>query len=446
MKKLNYILLVVLAIFLQSCGEELAEFNKDPGAVTDATLTLQLPSLLSGAAFNYGTNPGRVAGIWMQQLKGIDAQQLAHEVYLTPEDAMNNYWRTGLYAGTLKNAKVIIDQAGERPFYSGVAKIVMANELGLATSFFGDMPYSEAFQGDKNLKPKYDSQEYLLGVVFQLLEEGKAEVAGGGYQGGDLIYAGDADKWVKTANAFEARFRLMMGKKDAANYAKAATAAANAMSSNAENPTFKFGTALTANWSLAKFGQERPGTIGFNPNFVAMLEGDPRLEYYAEDASFFNTANEKLVWAKNDAAIPLVSYTEMLFIQAEVAARNGEDASGKLKDAILSNMELIGVAAEAAEAYADAASANASVESVVTEAYKAYYGYNFHQTWSNWRRTGYPALTPNVNAAQDFNPSRVIPVRYLYADSESTANTENVSAAKANQGGALLDAPLWVFK
>jgi len=129
-----------------------------------------------------------------------------------------------------------------------------------------------------------------------------------------------------------------------------------------------------------------------------------------------------------------------------VEARNGDDADASLAAAVRASMALSGVDdADAVDAYVGGLG-SASVETVITEAYKAYYGFNFHQTWSNWRRTGFPNLTAVSNAAPDFNPSLSIPQRYLYVDSESTTNPESVQAAKDRQGGALLDATLWVFQ
>ena len=448
MKTINNIVFLMLASFLiQSC--DYSDVNDDPTKLSGVSLSLMLPELEVGAVFNYGTNPGRVAGIWMQQLEGIDAQQLAHNRYLTPEDAMNNYWRTGLYVGTLSSATVIIDQAQEEGslFYSGVAKIIMANELGLATSFFGDLPLSEAFQGVNNLQPSYDSQESIFAEVFRLLEEGTSELSGGGYTGGDIIFGGDADAWAKTAKAFEARFRLMMGKRDASNYSAALAAVNASYASAADDAIFTFGTAETQNYSLAKFGTERPSTITFNAQFADMLSGDPRLAKYAsEDGAFHVSGSTDLTWSRNDASVPLVSYAEMMFIKAEVEARNGDDADASLAAAVRASMALSGVDdADAVDAYVGGLG-SASVETVITEAYKAYYGFNFHQTWSNWRRTGFPNLTAVSNAAPDFNPSLSIPQRYLYVDSESTTNPESVQAAKDRQGGALLDATLWVFQ
>jgi len=87
-----------------------------------------------------------------------------------------------------------------------------------------------------------------------------------------------------------------------------------------------------------------------------------------------------------------------------------------------------------------------NVQNIVEEAYKAYYGFNFLQTWTNYRRTGFPNLNPSANASPSFSPSGVIPQRWLYVNSETQTNAESVTAATEAQGGALLDNKLWAFQ
>ena len=88
-------------------------------------------------------------------------------------------------------------------------------------------------------------------------------------------------------------------------------------------------------------------------------------------------------------------------------------------------------------------SMNEQMAIVITEAYKSYYGFNFHESWTNFRRTGIPALTPSAGGASGLNPSGAIPRRYLYAESESQTNSTNVEAARSSQGGGLLDVHTW---
>ncbi len=449
MKILKYNLIFLLCFLTFSCSDSLEEINIDPTNPTDVGLNLILPEILSSSAFNEGTNPNRVAGIIMQQLFGIDAQQLAYNDYRLGEDVMNNYWRTGLYAGVLRSCKVAIDKAAEdsRPFYSGVAKIVMANEYGKAASFFGDIPFSQALQGTDVLQPAYDSQEAVYAGVQAMLSEAISELSGasegGGYFGGDLVFDGDIDAWIKAAHGFKARYYMHTSKRTG-DYSQAVSEANQAMSSNAENASFQFLSSQTGNFSLAKFGIERPSTLGIHPQFAAMMDGDPRQSVYMyTDGTtwwYFDSADGgNMIWAQSAANVPMISYVEMAFIKAEAAAASG-NASAELAEAITASFDILGVSG--ADTYI-ASLPDASYNTVMTEAYKAYYGFNFHEVFSNWRRTGIPSLTPSANGSGGLNPSGSIPQRYLYAESETQTNSANVEAARAAQGGALLDVPTW---
>ena len=56
---------------------------------------------------------------------------------------------------------------------------------------------------------------------------------------------------------------------------------------------------------------------------------------------------------------------------------------------------------------------------------------NSWEAWNDWRRTGFPTLTP----AQDAVDSRGIPLRIGYPTTESSLNGTNYKAAVANLGG-----------
>lgn len=455
---------LALAMFMTStsCGD-ITEVNNDPTRLSDVTLSLMAPIVLAGHYRNEGTNPPRVAGIIMQQLTGFDAQQADYTQYIIGEDAMNNYWRTGLYAGSLKDAVVMIEKAQEEgnSFYEGLGKLVLANGLADAASYFGDIPYSEAFKGTENLKPAYDSQESVYDAALGLLDQAIDDLQknAGGHLGGDLVFGGDTEAWIKTANGLKARY-LMHLQKRRGGEAQILALIEQSAGSIAEEATFTFGTAETENWTLAKFGRERPNTLIFNAGFAQRLQddADPRLPYYGKfDGTswlYWILGDAELVWARDNASIPLVSYSELQFLKAEALLRTGAsdaDVEAALEEAIKASMDLIGVPASEADTYIAANSSisgsfEQKLETIMNEAYVAYFGHNFAQTWANYRRTGYPVLTPNPQGANGFNPSGEIPKRFLYAGSETQTNGVSVQAARDRQNGALLDVDVWAFE
>ncbi|MEZ4956399.1 MAG: SusD/RagB family nutrient-binding outer membrane lipoprotein [Saprospiraceae bacterium] len=467
MKFIKQFSIFFLALLILPCScykESLSEINEDPTRLSDVDMSLMLPEILTQAAFNEGATSGRLAGIVMQQFTGLDAQQIQYTNYVLGEDALNNFWRTGMYAGVLRSCQVLIDKAVEEeaPFYTGVAKVIMANEYGILTSIFGDIPFSEALLGIENLKPAYDLQSDVYTGILSMFDAAIGDLSkGDGYVGGDLIFDGDAAKWLATANAMKARYLLQLTKRDNGAAAQALTALGSAIGSLADQPTFKFGSGQTDNWSLAKFGQERPSTLGISAQFADMMssKSDPRQDkyMYEQDGDWFyyDIGNSNLIWGRNDAPVPLISYVEVKFMEAEALLRtSGSDAdvTAALKAGIAASMEQVGIDAADYTTYVDTygdltgLSTEEKIQRVIEEAYVSYYGYNFHTTWSNFRKTGYPALTPSPLGANGLNPSGVVPRRALYVGSETQTNSANVEAARARQGGGLLDVHVWAFE
>jgi hypothetical protein len=477
LKLLIYILTV--GILVSSTGCELQETNIDPTRPDDVAIDLIMPSMLSQAVFNQLSNPARVAGIVTQYFEGVDAQQLQYTTYIIAEDAFNNYWRTGLYAGVLKDCQVIIDKAqeSERPIYEGIAKVILASEYAIAASYFGDIPYSEALLGAENLNPAYDSQEDVYAAVQGLLDEAiellNRAPSDAPPASDDLIFAGDPASWIATAYALKARYFLHLTKRDPQAATKAQAALTNAFTSLDAQPNFAWTSAQTANNPLAKFGIERPNTLAITGSFFQSLadKNDPRLPHYVDDTtSFYNAANTDVVWSQNTSVIPIISYVEVKFMEAEVLLRTGaadEAVSAALAEAITASMEQISVASSGAaaidptayEAYVTSQSSldgladtEAKLDRIMTEAYFAYYGYNFHQTWTNFRRTGYPVLVANPDAELGLNPSGIVPRRFLYPVSEAQLNADQLNIAKARQDTngdgeqALLDDDTWAFE
>ena len=436
-----------------SCSDTLEEINTDPSKLTEVDLRLMLPEAIVQSFFNEGTNQARVSGLVMKQFKGLDAQQIDYGNYNIAANAMDNFWNTGLYAGSLRSCEAIIEKAesvGGSSFYTGVAKILKANQYGIATSMFGDIPLSEALKGIEFLQPAYDSQESVYAAVQSMLDDGIADLANAeGYAGGDLVFDGNAANWIATAHAFKARYYLHVSKRSSTAMSDALASIGNAFTDATMQPNLQFDDSQIGNHALAKFGTERSGTLGFHPDFAAMLDGDPRADAYFVPVTFEYWGFDNLVWAQNNATLPLISFVELKMMEAEITSSMGGDGSAMLAEGIMASMAMVGVedgGYAAANSDISSMSSDAAVEKILTEAYKAYYGYNFHTTWSNYRRTGYPAITPQNNEANGLNPGGQVPRRFLYADSESATNSANLEAAQAAQSGALLNVDVWAFE
>ncbi|TNJ43768.1 SusD/RagB family nutrient-binding outer membrane lipoprotein [Tamlana fucoidanivorans] len=451
MKTIKYILSIVLLSSVISCT--ITDVNVDPDnpSADKINAGAVYPGMITQTHRNSVALVGRIAGLITQQFDGLDAQQLAYAQYNIGESDIDDLWDFGLYgAGASKDCFVLIQNtSGE---VSALAKLYMAANMGVTTSCWGDVPYSEAFRGDAGvLNPVYDTQESVYNEIQTLLSESISEGVASGI--GAFAGAGDASgiDWVKTAHALKARYYMHLTSVDSGAAQKALTEAQQALTSTSEQPDFIYSTPAQNANPLYLFDNDRPGTLGIGTTLKDMMVGDPRLPLYTTDGEDF-AGVEGLFWGQANSPTPLISYWEVKFIEAEAIIRTGgTDAAAlaALQDAVEANMLYVGVDAIATAAYVNALTLSGTeankVETIINEKYKALYGNAPIEAWVDYRRTGFPALVDNPDAVGSVNPSKIIPRRFLYPITERTTNGANYNAAISAQGGHLLDVDMWAF-
>jgi len=126
----------------------------------------------------------------------------------------NTIW-DGLFLGTANFEQIIKynDPEGKYAQYKAVAKIMKANYVQILTDLYGDMPYTEAFQQQNNLTPKYDKGEDIYKASITDLENAIAIIdshAGGDIAAADIVFHGDMNKWKAFANTLKLRYLLRM--------------------------------------------------------------------------------------------------------------------------------------------------------------------------------------------------------------------------------------------
>lgn len=452
MKTIKIITSLLIIGVLSSC--DITDINVDPDNPSAEVINAGAiyPGMISQSHRNVVALSSRISGIIIQQFEGLDAQQIAFGQYNIGESDIDDTWDTGLYgAGSMRDCFVLIkNNTGD---VSALAKLYMAANLGLATSIWGDVPYSEAFLGDAgNLNPKFDSQSDIYDVIQNLLTESIND----GVSLGIGAFAGAGSTagidWEKTAHALKARYYLHLTSVNGVAAAQNALNEANlALTSTSEQADFIYSAPSQNSNPLFLFHNDRPSTLGFGSTLNAMMAGDPRLPFYTSNGEdFAGTAG--LFWGQPASPTPLISYWEVKFIEAEAIVRtSGTDASAlsALQEAVRANMLYIGVDVASANTYVNSLSLtgtlNDKIETIITEKYKSLYGNAPLESWTDYRRTGFPALVANPNAVAGVNPSKIIPRRFLYPISERTTNLNNYEAAIAAQGGHLLDNDLWAF-
>lgn len=147
--------------------------------------------------------------------------------------------------------------------------------------------------------------------------------------------------------------------------------------------------------------------------------------------------------------------TELLLAEAAVRGWNVGDASTHYKNGLSAAIQSLGtfnsvgaISAGTADAYAalhplDVSTTENSLKQINTQ-YWITTGtlFNWIETWCNWRRSGYPVLTP-VNYTGNFS-NGAIPRRQIYPLTEPSNNPENYSTAVGNlSGGDTWTAKVW---
>ncbi len=449
-KHILAIITLVIAGLVSSCGD-FDDLNQDPTRPGGDSVSLVAitPTMQTQTHRNLLANGARLSGIVTQQWIGFDAQQVAFTSYDIGESDISNIWENGLYTGSMRDCNDMITRAtAENATHTrAVAKIYMAINLGLATNLWGDVPYSEAFLGEQNLSPAYDSQSDIYNSIQTLLDEAIIDLATNDPLGvqGDLVNA----DWTATAHALKARFYMQLTKRDVNASTKALSEIALAFTGNSDQPIFNFEATPNGGNPLANFGLQRPNTMIIDPHFDNIMSTDPRRSFLMVpntdgDQLYFESGNTDLFWAQLDSPSPIITYSELKFLEAEATQRTGGNALPILHAAIRANMEFIGVAEAQITSYL-ATITTSDLEVIITEKYKSLYGANPIQIWNDYRRTNYPTLVPNPNGMNGNDPSGIIPRRFLYPQSERLSNTNSYNNAITNQGGHLLDVDTWAY-
>lgn len=426
----NITFLFLAVAFLAGC--ELEETNINPNDPTDVPVTVLLPTAMEETAENQSEEAAVIAGIFSQYFTGVDNRALTVESYLLDEAFnMNPLWQD-FYNGPLNILNIIIDksEADGAAHYAGVAKVLMALNLGTAASLWGDIPYTQAFQGGANFSPSYDPQETVYMEVQALLDEAiqdlqaESTVSPGD---DDVIYQGDLGRWVKVAHALKARYYMHTIKRDAEAPAKALDAIANAFQSSSESLIYTFGFTEAEQNPWFIYFKNTP-YVEIDPFFSDLLSEleDPRESRLIRRSFGLERVGD--FYAAEDASVPIITYAELKMLEAEARLRTGEGgAEAALQEGVRTHIEEVtgGIPGEEMDAYLDAhATLSGDTEDNLRAVLQQLYIAHFTQVegWTDYRRTGFPELSPNPNGETPPNPGGDIPRRFIYPQNERLFN------------------------
>lgn len=460
---MRYKILSVLAAALlvnTACGD-LTSVNTNPNGPTD----VPPPSILTQATVNvvntvFGTSFSsldiRGGGLWVQYYSEI---QYRNEDQYILRSGVSGGWN--MYSGPLEDFQRIIDKgvASSTPNWEAVGRIMKSYTFSVMTDAMGDLPYSEALKGDAILAPKYDTQQSIYDSLFVELTtaSGQIDPAGIGFPSGDVLYGGNMTKWQKFANSLRLRLAMHLTNVDPAKaQAEAAAAvAAGVFASNADNTQLLF-LASPPNQNPVYVDALTRDDFGMSKTYVDSLLswGDPRLPIFAapnkygqyrglpnglvdgEGPSLDSISRYGVYWRKTpNAPMSLLTYSEVLFLEAEAAERGwitGNPAT-LYADAIRASMEQYGIASTDIDTYLAQPRVTyvPGATGLTQIAYQKWVSMFMQgaESWTEWRRTQVPALVPGPHAVLTSLPERL-----PYDDNESVLNRSSLDAAVSSQG------------
>jgi hypothetical protein len=421
---------MAMSLSFTSCDWIDPDLNNDPDAVKEVPLKLLLPSIEVRMAYILGgQDVAGVTSMWTQQSQGVARQSGIINNYNITEADVNNLWGS-FFDGGMMDAHILINQADEEsPHYKGIGQVLMAVWLGNATDLFGDVPYSEAFQGaEGNLTPAYDSQQSIYQTIQTLLDDAIANLQSTNNVipvEGDYFFGGDAGQWLKVAYTLKARYTLHLSE---VNGNAALTEVINivtggkVLEGNSDDLAFWFGENTTENNPVYQFCDQR-GDIRNGPAFFSALndDNDPRVYVYQANPS--ETYYGGLVYGQRASRVDLLTYSEMLFMAAEAYSRTNQpgQAADYLIQAVKANTDKYrGYSTDYDAAIDDWMNAKTAewqatpptLEEIMTQKWLALY--LNPEVWVDYRRTGYPQLVPVTG--------NNIPLRFLYPTDERLYN------------------------
>lgn len=414
-------LIIILALGLTSCESYFGNINENPNRPTKVSVDVMLPALQVEVADIYGGDFSRFASLLTQHAEGVARQWSSmnnYSGYDVPAN-FNTAW-VNTYANILNEALIMKEAAEEEgsAHYVAAANLLIAFHLMNATDVWGDIPYSDAFQGVDNISSSFDSQESLYNEIFSLLDAAIAGFNGGAgaraLGGNDLYYGGDAALWAKAAHGVKARAYLHLGLVDASNYTKALSEAAQSFADASEDFTLQYGAGETEAAQWYRFNRDRTGDIEFHPTMRAYMTANADSFRMNVLDQTFNPAHPFL---KPDYNQGLVTYRELKFLEAEALMASGGSAAdihAAFVAGVNAAFDYFGTGG-AAEWLAnnDPGVGNVTMNHIISEKGVALYG--GLEPYNDLRRTGFPVLTPNDGNA--------IPTRLPYGDSEILFNT-----------------------
>ncbi len=479
--KISSVALSIALVTLVTACNKVSDFgttNVNPGGTGTPVTAALLTNVLSTIG-NYATSvqPGQYAQYFSE------TQYPSSSLYSAPIIAFSGTYSTSLFdlqniinQNTDPVTKPIVAASGTNANQIAVARILKAYIFWTITDRWGDIPYSEALKGAAVKLPKYDKQSDIYLDLIKELKEATAQFDNTGLPfKGDILmnYAGSGTatvvntKWKKFANSLRMLIALRTSKvyPNAGQWAATEFAAALAdpngvIAANSDNvnvaypsPTFpnpwysnyvassRIDNAVTTFMMSTLTGLSDPRAASYGTNTVGFPYGLDRPHAILFTPSCFVLKGTSFL---STDPVPFLTSSVVTLARAEAAERGwtSESAATLYANAITLSFAQFGYSGAQATTYLaqpSVAYGTNNLQKIATQRWIATFPDGI-QAWAEWRRTGFPVLTPAQYAV---NSSKAIPRRYMYGNDEYSLNLDNVTAAATAMGSDGQDTRVW---
>ena len=363
-------ILVAAPLLLASCSEDVMDdINKDINHTQTTQAKFILADVITSTAFsNVGGSINTYVATYVEHEVGTHNQLFRAEHRQgepSTSSTFNNPW--GSLYSAYKHAKIVIDKCSPggpqqgNDVTKGIAEVLAAYNLAIITDMFGDAPFMEAGDYNLSMTPRLDKQQVIyeavnayLDAAIVDLQKSDAHVSGGPREF-DLLYQGSASKWLKFAYGLKARYTMRLLTRSSnvnADLQKVIDYTQKSFTSANDQAAFAIYDANNLNPSF-DFQWSRDGLAASRSMADKLIErNDPRLRRVFTDAGWSqldavekgsdeyemmapNGANVEQQYVYNTSTFVysqtaptlLMSYHEILFLQAEAMQRLGRSAS-----------------------------------------------------------------------------------------------------------------------
>ena len=463
-------LLAALTAGIVACTGKFDEVNTNPNAPITASADLFLPHGIQSAVDAYwGGSLGMDVGdlisqYWARiQYTDIDQYTITSDVYGTAS------WQVFFIESQADFQRIYkIGVETNNPNYQAVAIIMRSWVFSVLADVYGDIPYKDAIKGiEGTLQPKYDAQKNVYaGLVAELKTANDMIVLNDNSKviAGDILLGNNLTKWKKFANTLSLRLlNRMLNKADAPVDVKSEInrilgdpTKYPVLAANADNVQLNYLDATNNNNPINQNRKTRDDHR-VSATLVNKLKAlsDARLAVYANapadggdfkgvpnglsnaDANALGLSKTSKVGNFFVSAVApgvIMSYADLLFTKAEFAYKGitaAGDAATNYTNGITASFSQYNLTVPSTYLTANALKTGADgYTQIMEQKWIALYGQGL-EAWTEYRRTGIPALQPsviNTNAG-------IIPTRLPYPGSEESLNYTNFSEALTRQGG-----------